>query len=103
MRKNQEGLVPAIALIILAILAILISAGAYYLLKGLKGTGQYTPETTTTRHLDYSNENGYTSSSQEVPVSDSDKTSDIDAELNSTNIGEVESDIDSLELDSGSL
>lgn len=99
MRKNEKGLTPAIALVILAILAVLISAGAYYL---LKGTGQYSPESTT-RPVDYSNENGYPSTSDEVPVSDSDKTSDIESELNATDVGEIDSDIDALELDAGSL
>ena len=100
MRINQKGLAPAIALVVLGILAILISAGAYYL---LKGTGQYNPESSATRPLDYSNENGDTTPLQEVPVSDSDKTSDIEDELNGTDIGEVDSDIDALELDAGSL
>ena len=100
MRINQKGLAPAIALVVLGILAILISAGAYYL---LKGTGQYSPESSATRPLDYSKENGSATTSGEVPVSDSDKTSDIEAELNSTDIGEVDSDIDALELDAGSL
>lgn len=100
MKKNEKGLTPIIALVVLAILAVLISAGAYYL---LKGTGQYPPESST-RPVDYSKENGSTATSdKEIPVSDSDKTSDIEAELNTTDVGEVDSDIDAIESDAGSL
>lgn len=97
MRKYQKGLVPVLALIIIAILAVLLSAGAYYI---LKSTGKY-PKETGERAVDYTQEESI--SPEEVPVSDSDKTSDIEAELESTNIGEVESDIELLDADAGSL
>ena len=93
--KNQKGLASAIALLVLGILTVLISAGAYYL---LKGTGQYFPDSPGTKSLDFSGENGYAAPSNEkVPISYSDKTIDIQTELNSTNIGEVESDMNALE------
>lgn len=98
MKKAQKGVAPALALIVLAILAILVSAGAYYL---LKGTGQY-PSESTTRSLDYTQPQTV-SEGEEIPVSDSDKTSDIEAELESTDLGDFESDIEGLELDANSL
>lgn len=97
MKKLQKGLVPVLALIIIAILAVLLSAGAYYILKGI---GKY-PAETGERAVDYTQEESL--SPEEVPVSDSDKTSDIEAELESTNIGEVKSDIELLDADAGSL
>lgn len=99
MRERQRGLAPAMALIILAIFAVIVSAGAYYL---LKNTGQYPSETSRTRRL----ENGRPSqvtSGEEIPVSDSDKTSDIEAELESTSLGEFESDIEDLVLEAEPL
>ena len=99
MRERQKGLAPAMAIIILAIAAIIVSAGAYYL---LKNTGQYPSETLRTRPVDYAQPSQVTSG-EEIPVSDSDKTSDIEAELDSTSLGEFESDLDSLVLDAESL
>lgn len=99
MRKHEMGLAPALALIILAILAVIVSAGAYYL---LRSTGQYPSETSRTRQLDYGQGTQITSG-EEIPVSDSDKTSDIEAELESTSVGDFESDIRGLELDAEPL
>lgn len=102
MRERQNGLAPAMALIILAILVVIVSAGAYYL---LKNTGQYPSETLRTRPVDYGQPSQATSgdSGEEILVSDSDKTSDIEAELDSTSLGEFESDLDSLVLDAEPL
>jgi len=99
MRERQNGLAPAMAIIILAIAAIIVSAGAYYL---LKITGQYPSETLRTRPVDYGQPSQATSG-EEIPVSDSDKTGDIEAELDSTSLGEFESDLDSLVLDAEPL
>ncbi len=101
MNKQEKGLAPAAALVILAILALLVSAGAYYL---LKSAGKYPPQSSVTRPLNNSQGNGsQDTTGQEIPVSDSDKTSNIEAEVESTNIGEVESEIKGLELDADSL
>lgn len=99
MRERQRGLAPAMALIILAIFAVIVSAGAYYL---LKNTGQYPSETSRTRPLDGGRPSQVTSG-EEIPVSDSDKTSDIEAELESTSLGEFESDIEDLVLEAEPL
>ena len=85
--RNEKGLVLVIALLILAIAVILASAGAYYL---LKSTGRYPDKTEEVRPL-------------EVPISDSDKTTDIEKELESTDVGELDADFEDLNEEASSL
>lgn len=91
MRKSQLGMTPLIALVVLGLVLLLISAGAYYLLK------------TTGRYPSRQSESSFVGQPTEIPISNSDKTSVIERELESTDIGSLEADLGQLDEDASGL
>jgi hypothetical protein len=94
--KNNQGLTPALFLIVLGVLILLASAGSYYLLKQAgkapalpsflgQPTGSPSPGATL------------------VPVSSSGDADTIGTELESTNVGSPDEDFESLDAGASSL
>jgi len=82
-----------IALIILAIAAVLLSAGAYYL---LKGTGKLPAGVTETKPLEFVQK-------EALPISSSDEIGDIEKELDGTIVGTVDQDLNELDTEASGL
>jgi hypothetical protein len=93
MRKKEKGAAPLIGLIILAILAVLVSAGAYYF---LKAAGKLPSVVSVPQPTNFVEE-------EELPISDSDEIEDIEKELDSTVVGSIEEDLDELDAEASSL
>lgn len=91
MRRNEKGVVQVFAIIVAGALLVILLSVFIFSQKGDKKlfTIQESTEETTV--------------AKEMPISDSDKTTDIEAELDSTDVGDFESDIDSLENEAVTL
>ncbi len=93
--KNNEGIAHIVIMLLIGAVALIIvaSAGAYYFLK-LKGQ-QYVPAQPVQT---------YNSVSQTPPpISKSDKTTDIQKDLNTTIVNPVDTDLNKLDAASKSL
>ncbi len=96
-QKNNQGFAHIILMLALGLGVVLIvaSAGAYYFLK-MQGSS-YTPILT-------GNSKPYNYASPSVsPISNSDKTIDIQSEFNATSVNSVDTDLNQLDASSKSL
>lgn len=86
--KNQKGSTPFFILILIGIVVLLISAGSYYYLRytGKFASPVYSAPKTTQK----------VEQVDEVGVSNSDDMSTIESELDETDIGSIEDDLEEI-------
>lgn len=93
--KNNQGFTPVLILIILFILVVLASAGSYYL---LRQTGVAPDLPTSIKSLGKPQV-----SPAPIPISESDEIEVLLRELDDTNVGILDSDLDTLDSEASSL
>jgi hypothetical protein len=97
MKKNNQGVAHLLLIIGIVILALIALSACVFMANTTKDTS----DRLTPKETDYSQ----TEDSEEVelPVSDSDKTTDIDEELESTDLDDIEEDLDDLDINVNTL
>lgn len=98
MRKKQSGFSVILILVVLLVIIFVSSAAAFYITK-------YNQNKTYTKtpNNGLPSNSKESSSSSESPVSSSDETEVIEAELNSTQTGDIDPGIKELESEASSL
>lgn len=92
--KNQRGSTPFLVLVLIGIVVLVLSAGSYYYL-------QYTGKIASPAYT--KQETKPVEQADEVGVSNSDDISSIESELDKTDIGSIDDDMEEIQSDLSEL